>query len=72
MSKINPNSDKYSCIEFHLIQWGSEFKEILNKIYKSISQKSLPSGIDSIIKEYPELADHKAELIAALEDEQAD
>lgn len=47
-------------------------KEILNKIYKSISQKSLPSGIDSIIKEYPELADHKAELIAALEDEQAD
>ena len=32
MSKINPNSDKYSCIEFHLIQWGSEFKEILNQI----------------------------------------
>ena len=32
MSKIDPNSDEYSCIEFHLIQWGSEFKEILNQI----------------------------------------
>lgn len=32
MSIIDPNSDKYSCIEFHLIHWGSEFKEILNQI----------------------------------------
>jgi hypothetical protein len=32
MSIIDPNSDKYSCIEFHLLQWGVEFKEILNQI----------------------------------------
>lgn len=30
--KIDLNSDKYQCIEFHLIQWGSEFKEILKQI----------------------------------------
>jgi hypothetical protein len=32
MSIIDLNSDKYSCIEFHLLQWGTEFKEILNQI----------------------------------------
>lgn len=45
-------------------------KEILNKIYKSTDHKTLPSVIDSLAKEYPELEKFKSELIAALEDDE--
>jgi len=47
-------------------------KDILNKIYKSSNNKTLPSVIDSLAKEFPELEDFKSELIVALEEDQVE
>lgn len=45
-------------------------KEILGKIYKQTASKTLPTVVDNIATEYPELEDFKNELIAALEEEE--
>lgn len=43
-------------------------KEIVNKIYNLSKEKTLPTAVESIIKDYPVLKKFKGEIIAILED----